>query len=341
MKVTARDVAKKAGVSVATVSYVINNGPRPVTEGTRQKVLDAIRELGYRPNRIARGLTLNRTETIGVVVSNIANNFIGEVIRGIDSVLRPNNYSIFVCNTDEEIELERHFLNLLLGQRVDGIIAAATSRQWDVLGVAEEIHTPIVFVDRKFDGLAGPFVGVDNLKGAYQGVEHLVKCGHQRIGMIAGYPRLSSIQERQRGFHQAMADNGLSVDPEWIIESSLTVDDARLAARRILSAQTPPTALFANTNLLALGTLLGIKDIGLKCPDDVALIAFDDHPWAEVCDPPLTVIRQPAMKIGQEAAKLLLKRIDGSETENTQVILPSELVIRNSCAGPTRPSERK
>lgn len=330
--VTIKDVAKRADVSIKTVSRVLNNEPL-VKASTRDRVMQAIKELGYRPNQIARGLLTSRTETIGIVVSNITNNFIGEVIRGIESVTSEANYSLIVCNTDQKAEEENRYLDVLLRHQVDGIITAATSQQWASLTEAEKHRTPIVFLDRKFEGMDGPFVGVDNVEGAFVGVNHLINCGHKRIGMIAGLPYLSSMRERRTGFERALATHGLPIRTEWIVESSLTIDEGRIAARKILSMPEPPHALFVSTNLLALGTLLALKDLGLRCPEDLALVAFDDHPWAEVSNPPLTVVRQPARAIGQEAAQLLLSLlIDGDEVRRTQILLPPELIVRESCA---------
>ena len=204
---TINDVAKRAGVSKATVSHVINN-TRFVEEETRQRVLQAIAELGYRPSSVARSLTTKRTETIGVIISDASNYFFGEVLLGIEDVLRPANYGLIVCNTAEILEREAHYLDLLLRQRVDGIIAAATSQRWDILAQAEVQHTPIVFVDRSFEGLGGPFVGVDNKGGAYLGTRHLIEFGHRQIGILA-----SADQARAA---RALLDQWPYLDPERV-----------------------------------------------------------------------------------------------------------------------------
>lgn len=327
--VTIIDVAKEANVSIKTVSRVLND-EQYVKDSTREAILVAIESLGYRPNKVARSLSRSRTETIGIVVSNIANNFIGQVIRGIEDITRETNYSFIVCNTDEQLEQENNYLDLLLRHRVDGIIAAAASQKWEALGEAEKQSTPIVFLDRRFEGMEGSYVGVDNVDGAYKGTSHLIECGHKKIGVISGHSRLSSMRGRITGYRRAMSDNSLPINPEWIVESNLQVDEARQAARKILSLPDPPSALFANTNILALGALLALKDLDLRCPSDVAIVGFDDHPWAEVCDPPLTVICQPAREIGQTAAKILLGLVDGETSIITQIRLRSELIIRQS-----------
>ena len=202
---TISDVAKRAYVSKSTVSHVIN-GTRVVDAETKRRVLAAIADLGYRPNSVARSLTTRRTGTIGMIVSDASNQFFGDMLRGVEDVLRPANYALIVCNTDEALEREEHYLNLLLGQRVEGIIAAATSQKWAALTLAEASHTPIVFVDRRFEGLEGPYVGANNVQGAHQGTRHLIDCGYREIGILAGFQRLSSMSERLHGFRLALAE---------------------------------------------------------------------------------------------------------------------------------------
>lgn len=327
---TINDVAKRAGVSKTTVSHVINN-TRFVEEETRQRVLQAIAELGYRPSTVARSLTTNRTETIGVIVSDASNYFFGEVLLGIEDVLRPANYGLIVCNTAEILEREAHYLDLLLRQRVDGIIAAATSQRWDILAQAEVQHMPVVFMDRSFEDLNGPFVGVNNKRGAYLGVRHLIECGHRQIGILAGFQRLSTMRERLAGFRQALQEHDIPLPEKWVVTSPLSIEAGREAMRQILSLPERPTAVFLNNNLLSLGALLAIKELGLRCPEDIALVGFDDHPWAAVSGPPLTVVRQPAQQLGQVAAQMLLDLINGEQPPESRVILDCEVISRQSC----------
>ena len=329
---TITDVASKAFVSKATVSHVLNN-TRFVEDETRQRVLTAIAELGYRPNALARSLTTRRTGTIGMIVSDATNNFFGELLRGAEDVLRPANYALIVCNTDEILEHEEHYIDLLLGQRVEGIIAAATSQQWAVLDEAALRHVPIVFVDRRFDGLQGPFVGADNVAGARLGTSHLIEAGHREIGIIAGFQRLSSMRERLDGFKQALALHDIPLPPEWVVSCPLSIEDGRQATLQILSLPERPSALFVNNNFLMLGALEAVKDLGLRCPEDISLLGFDDHPWASVCAPPLSVVRQPAREIGRTAAEMLCALIDGRQIEKSRIELGCELVLRQSCCG--------
>jgi LacI family transcriptional regulator len=324
---TMTDVAERAGVSKATVSHVLNR-TRFVQEETRRRVLQAIAELGYRPSVVARSLTTKRTQTVGVLISDVSNHFFAEVLCGVDDVLMPESYSLVACNTGETPEREAHYLDLLLQQRVDGLIAAAASQRWEVLTEFEQQHMPVVFVDRHFEGLRGPFVGVNNQQGAYLGTSHLIRCGHRKLGILAGDTRPSSLRERLEGFCLALQEHGIPLRKEWMV---VAPPDAREAIRRLLMLEDRPSALFCSVSGLSLAALSGLHELGLRCPDDVALVGFDDHPWAVVTDPPLTVVRQPARKLGQTAARVLLALIRGQEPPETPIILECELVVRQSC----------
>lgn len=328
-RATITDVAQRANVSKATVSHVINN-TRYVEAETRQRVLQAITALGYRPNALARSLTTQRTGIIGMVISDASNLFFGEMLLGVEQVLRPNNYGLIVCNTNEVLEQEDHYLELLLNQRVDGIIAAATSQHWQSLTAAEIQHTPIVFVDRTFKDLAGPYVGVDNQQGAYIGTSYLIERGYRQLGILAGLPRLSTMRERLAGFQQALTEHGLDLPAAWVASSDLTIAAGRVATHQLLDLPTPPKAIFVNNNLLTLGALHAFKERKLRCPEEIALIGFDDHPWAAVSNPPLTVIRQPAHQVGQVAAEMLFGLLNGEEPVAQRRLLGCELVVRQS-----------
>ena len=324
------DVAARAGVSKTTVSHVIN-ATRVVEEETRQKVLRAIQELNYRPSAAARSLTTKRTGTVGVVISDSSNPFFGELLLGVEEVLRPQNYAVIICNTNETLEYEAHYLNLLLNQRVDGIIAAATSQPWIELSKAETQHTPVVFVDRAFDNLDGFFVGVNNKAGAYQGTQHLIQCGYRKIGILAGLDRLSTMRERLDGYCQALRDAGLPIHQEWIIPSQLSVEGGRQAMHQLFNQPEMPEAIFINNNLLALGALLEMRGFNEDRIKEIGIVCFDDHPWAAVSCPPLTVVRQPTRKIGQISGEMILALINSQPVPEKRVILDCELVERQSC----------
>lgn len=327
---TISDVAKRAFVSKTTVSHVLND-TRFVSPETKRRVLDAIAELGYVPSRAARSLTTKRTGIVGMIISDASNQFFGEVLRGVEDILEPKNYGLIVCSTDEVLRREAHYLDLLLSQQVEGIIAAATSQKWQELLRVEARRTPIVFVDRSFQGMPGPYVGVDNCGGAYQATRHLIETGRRRLGIIAGFLRLSTMRERLEGFKSAMREAGAALSEERIVTCALEVEAGRQATAQILSLSERPDALVTNNNLLTLGALLALKEMGLRCPEDLALIGFDDHPWARVCEPSLSVVRQPSRQMGQVAAEMLCTLIDGGQLTAREVRLDCELVLRDSC----------
>jgi LacI family transcriptional regulator len=331
MRATIRDVALRAGVSKSTVSHVVN-GTRFVETETKARVLQAIADLGYRPSTVARSLTTNRTHTIGVIVSDTSNHFFGELIRGIERVMHPARYNLVVCNTDETLEREEHYLNLLLAHQVDGIIAAATTHRWEAVESAALQQCPIVFVDRHFEGLDDyPYIGVDNAAGAYEGTRHLIRCGYRDIGILAGFQRLSSMRERLEGFQRALEEQNIRIPDSWVATSPLGAEAGREAARQLLSLPQRPRAIFVNNNFLSLGALLAIQDLKLRCPEDIALVGFDDHPWAVVTNPPLTVIRQPVCDLGEQSARLLLGCINGDTPVERRTMLKCELIVRKSC----------
>jgi LacI family transcriptional regulator len=324
------DVARRAGVSKSTVSHVVNN-TRFVEEDTRRLVLDAIRDLNYRPSSVARSLTTNRTGTVGIIASDITNNFFAEIVRGVEDILGPAGYGLILCNLDEKSEREKHYLELLSRQRVEGVIAAAATQHWDDSAEIEAQGTPIVFVDRKFAGMDSAFVGVDNIGGAYAAASHLLSAGHHALGVVTGFKTLSTMCERLDGVTKALNEHSLDLRQDWVLEGAQRSDEVRQSIVELLSKPDRPTAIFATTNVLTLATLLALRDLGLRCPQDVALIGFDDHPWAVVTTPAISVVRQPTRELGREAAKMLCSKINGDPVEQTTVLLPCSLVLRGSC----------
>ena len=327
---TIQDVARRAGVSTATVSHVLNN-TRFVSGETRESVLNAIHEMNYYPSSIARSLSTRKTHTIGMVVSHITNPFFGEMIRGVVDVITPHNYSLLLCTTEERPNQEEHCFHLLFGRAVDGFIAAAMSRRWAAMRILEAVRAPIVFVDRAFEGMSGPFVGVDNEGGAYQAVSHLIQDGHRALASWPGRRACPRCRSACSGYRRAMGDHGLPCDERLVARGDLGVEEGRRCALDLLSSSFCPTAIFCNNNFLTLGTLLALRQSDRKCPDDVALAVFDDHPWAAVASPALTAVRQPDYEVGRTAAILMLRRLAGEPVAEERVVLQTELIVRESC----------
>lgn len=328
-RITMQDVAEQAGVSKATVSHVINE-TRYVEEATKERVQDAIRALGYRPNVAARSLTTQRTRVIGLIVSDVTNTFFGEIMLGVEDVLIANGYSLMVCNTSEVLEREAYYIDILLRQGVDGIIAAATSQNWDALNEAAKLNIPIVMLDRTFDNAKSPYVGVNNKYGAYLGTKHLIDRGYREIGILSGFQRLSTMRERLSGFEMALSEAGLPLRQRWCVDSHLSIEDGQSAMQALMAQDERPQAVFVCNNLLSLGALMGLQDLDLRCPRDVAIVGFDDHPWAQVSSPPLTVVRQPTYRIGETAAHKVLQALNGDQDDIPSALFNCELVLRRS-----------
>ena len=320
----------RAGVSTATVSYVLN-GTRPTAEATRARVLATARELGYYPSAIARSLKTRSTGTLGLMLSDIRNPFFTAIVRGIEDVANANGINLIVCNSDENEQKAEAYLQLLLAKRVEGLILAPTGRVAPMLEPFLAMGIPVMLIDRIAPGITLPFVGVDNVQGARQAVAHLLEDGHRRIGIVAGLPAVSTSDHRLEGYRHALIDFGVGTDPALIRVGHSSVRGGEEAARNLLSLPEPPTALFTTNNLMTLGALKAFAQLGLRCPDDVSLCGFDDHEWAEIFSPPLTVVRQPTYEVGTTAAQLLVRAIRGEKLTSEPILLKTSLVIRASC----------
>lgn len=332
---TIRDVAKRAGVSVATVSYVIN-GSKPVAPETAARVRQAMEELDYHPNAVAQSLRTRTTHVIGVVVSDIANPFFAALVRGAEDYARQNGYSLIICNTNERLENERTYLDLLYRRRVDGLLLAPTGKNDDLIGRLIDRGMKLVLIDRTLPNHKAPAVLSRNEEGAYQATSHLIAYGHTEIGVVLGLPDVSTTRERFEGYRRALREHGLEPSPRLEVYGYSRVAGAREACLALLSRPDPPTAIFAMNNLMTIGVMQAIRQLGLRCPDDVSVVGFDDFEWAEAFDPPLTTVAQFPYEIGRQAAELLLSLLSGEEVEGEVKRLPVELRVRGSVAPPGR-----
>ncbi|MBC7099150.1 LacI family DNA-binding transcriptional regulator [Candidatus Bipolaricaulota bacterium] len=327
---TIRDVAARAGVSVATVSYVIN-GTKPVAPETAARVRRAMEELDYHPDASAQSLRTRTTHVIGVVVSDIANPFFATLVRGAEDCAREHGYSLLICNTAEDLENERIYLSLLSRRRVDGLLLAPTGKNDELIGRLIDRGMNIVFIDRTPPHLQAPAVLSQNEAGAYQATCHLIERGHRRIGIVLGLPDVSTTAERLRGYRRALAHYGLELDEDLLVYGRSQVAGAREACLALLSRPNPPTAIFATNNLMTIGAMQAIRKLSLRCPEEVSVVGFDDFEWAEAFDPPLTTVAQDPYGIGQQAVGLLLGLLSG-DRKPEQVRLPVELRVRGSVA---------
>ena len=327
-----KDVARVAGVSISTVSRVLTGSPL-VNEETRVRVQRAMDELDYRPNRVARRLRRDtaRASLIGLIVPDIQNPFFAELVRGVESVAQQHGYMLFLGNSDEDPAQERRYLDLMRAESVDGLILPASSDSAQVVAALGRQGIPVVCVDRRLPRVALDTVIADNVHGAYEAIAHLLRIGHRRIGYIGGRPQLSTSQERLEGYRLALQEHGLAFDASLVREGDSRQAGGRALAGELLRLDRPPTALFVGNNLMTLGALETIHLLGLRIPEEIAIVSYDDIPWALALDPPLTAVRQPGHEIGRRAAELLLQRIADPKRSTTLLVLQPELVVRQSC----------
>lgn len=329
---TARDIARAAGVSTSTVSHVLN-ATRWVSPELRQRVLAAADELGYEPDALARSLRVRRSNTIGLVISDISNPFFTAVVRGVQDVVQARGYALILSNSDEDPDKEAGYLRVLTSRRVDGIILAPAGVAHPYLSGLAESGFPLVFLDREVRGLQVAAAVLDNARAARDAMDHLLRLGHRRIAMIAGRPQISSTEERIVGYRSALENAGLEYDESLVGSGGSRIGEARSAAEKLLALKPRPSALFVTNNLMTIGAMGGIRSGGLRVPEDLSLAAIDDFNWADVFEPRLTTVAQPTYELGRIAADLVLRRIAGDlDAGTTRVVLPGHLIIRDSTA---------
>jgi LacI family transcriptional regulator len=341
MSVTIHEVARRAGVSKMTVSRVINGGKR-VSAETRQRVEQAIADLAYVPNSLARGLSRRKAGTLALIVPDVANPFFMLIVRGAEDVARRSGYRVILCNTESDLAREYVYLQEMLAHRVEGLLIAPVSDQSRRhLRRLEQHGVPFVLIDRSIEGLECDLVQGDSVGGARRLAEHLIGLDHRRIAMIAGQLDVSTSRDRLRGYREALEAAGLGWDATIVFESNFAIDGGYQATQQLLQLDPRPTAVLAVNNLVALGVVQAARERGLEIPGDMALVCFDDIEHASIICPFLTVMAQPAETFGTIATQLLLEHIAGRAPERRrQVVLTAEMIVRESCgAGRTTAEE--
>ncbi|MFD7501099.1 LacI family DNA-binding transcriptional regulator [Streptomyces sp. NPDC059850] len=329
-----KDVAQRAGVSVATVSRVLNDHPAVRTD-TRDKVLAAVADLGYRPNAVARSLRTHQTRALGLVISDVLNPFFTELARSVEDAARDRGYSVVIGNADERPDLQDHHVRTLVDRRIDGLLVSPTDGGSPLMLDAARAGTPMVFVDRWIEGEGldeVPVVRTDGGGAVRDLVAHLHALGHRRLAIIAGPAATTTGRERVDAFRSALREFGLALPADYIGQGDFQADSGRRVTARFLDLPQPPEAVFAADNLMALGAMDEIRSRGLRVPDDVALAAFDDIPWFVHTDPPITAIAQPTGDLGHAAVRALIDRVEGRPAAS--VTLSARLVPRRSCGEP-------
>ena len=299
-----KDVAEHAGVGIGTVSRVMTNSGA-VSAETRRRVEESARLLNYRPSALGRGLRHQRTTNIGLIVADISNSFYGEFAEAVLRTARSTGRRVIVCSSDEDVTLERDYIDLLIEERVEGVIAFPTGGNVDAWRSAQQLGINLVFADRTVDELPVPAVLVDHHAGSRALTEYLIALGHRRIGYLGGQLSLTSGRLREDGYRDACRRAGVEVDEDLIIRGHFTRDTAHASATRLLQVPERPSALIASNNVLGEAALAALRDNGLGVPDDMSFVMFDDPPWASIVHPAVTVLAQPVTTMGQTAARLV------------------------------------
>ena len=332
---TIKDIATKAGVSVATVSYVINN-TRWVHEDKRRRVLEAIKELNYVPNAVARGLRIQKSNAISLIVSNITNPFYPDLARACEQVAAKHGYTVNVVNTDDDRGKLHEALNQLRGGRADGaVITSALPENRDEIEQLLKEGYPLVLASRLLDGLKVDSVAADNRNGAIMAVRYLMSLGHRKIAFISGVKHSYINETRVEGYLHAMEEAGIRLYREWLTSGHGLYEPSYQAARMLLQLppRKRPTAILCLTDLGAYGVLDAAKDMGVSVPDDLAVIGFDDLFFSGLRHIQLTTIRVPRHEMSALATEMLFSRMADRNLEPRTVILPVELVVRKTCGG--------
>jgi len=331
-KITIADVAKQADVSRATVSRVLNNN-ETVNPILQDRVLSAVETLGYRPNRIAQRLRSNTSDVIGVIVSDIQSPFFVSVVRGIEDTAYANEMNIVLCNADEDLERQQTYLSYLQAEKVAGIIVSPTwhMNESNELEMFRDSGIPIILMDRVVQNYQFDTVSVDNVDGAYTATKHLIDIGYHDIAILGGNVKLSTGRGRYDGYVKAMQEAQLPIKQEYVMFGNFTEIDGYRLTKDMMSQAKPPQAIFVNNNLSTMGALKAIRELGLRMPQDIAVVGFDDIPMATELITPLTVVAQPTQEIGEEAVRLLLRRLNSPEASIQSLLLQTQLIIRESC----------
>ncbi|WP_285397222.1 LacI family DNA-binding transcriptional regulator [Lysinibacillus sp. fls2-241-R2A-57] len=329
---TIKDIAKKAGVSITTVSRVLNQKEEGMSQQTREKILKVMEEVDFQPNQFARGLVTKQSKTFGLIVPNISNPYFPELCRGVEDEANEREYSLIICNSDDRSDKEKRYLRLLEEQQVDGIIFSAK----DYLDPSDEeqlsrAKIPFVLIDRGKNEKKHSCVFLDNDKGGYLAGKHLIELGHRKIGCIIGPRSISLTIERLEGFKRALSESGVELLPAHIIEGNFQMEMAYDKSKDLLMKK-EVTAIFAFNDVMAFGVYRMAHELGIQIPTELSIVGFDDIPFVSVLIPKLTTIRQDTYQMGREAVKLLIQKLENAETKS--VMFNPTLIVRESSTSP-------
>lgn len=327
---TMKDIARLAGVSTSTVSHVINKS-RFVSDEIAERVNNAAQQLNYAPSALARSLKMNRTKTIGMLVTTSTNPFFGEVVKGVERSCYHKGYNLILCNTEGDNQRMKASINTLLQKRVDGLLLMCSTLEGERLDVFDRYpDIPVVVMDWGPILFASDKIQDNSLQGGYMAAKHLIECGHREIGCITGPLIRHQAQMRYEGYKRALAEAGLGIHPDWIIESDFECEGGYQAFEKLYERGKLPSALFVCNDMMAMGVIQAASQRGLRVPDDLSLIGYDDVHIAKFMTPALTTIHQPKYRLGKAAVDTLLYRLENPDTTAQVVQLEPTLVVRSS-----------
>ncbi len=340
--ITIKDVAKKAGVSIATVSHVINK-TRYVSKETKEKVIEAINELDYFPNVIAKSLRGKKTGTIGLILCDMLNPFFSEILHGIEAFLSEEGYDLLLTNTNYIVEKENKASEMFYSKSVDGVIIALGGNNSRPIEYLLARNIPVVLIDKIIPELKVDAVIVNNVEGSRNLINHVVKIGHSRIGIISGPTHSYTGMERLNGYYQSMRENSLPIEDDLIKIGDFKEESGYILANELINMDNPPTIIYVCNNMMALGAMRALYERKIDIPKDMGIVIFDDLPWFPYVKPPLTVIAQPLFDLGKEAVKILIQRIK-KKTKRVKpeiIILEPKLLVRESAGELLSPNNIK
>ncbi|MCO6450095.1 MAG: LacI family DNA-binding transcriptional regulator [Caldilineales bacterium] len=328
---TMRDVAERAGVSVTSVSHVINE-TRAVSDELRARILAAMSELEYQPNRLARSLRSGKSQTIGIIIPDNSNPFFAEVVRGVEATSFAYGYSLILCISNADLEKEEHYIGVLIEKQVDGILFMAVGASTNQILSLQQRRVPVVVVDREVAGVAVDTVLADNARGGWLATRHLLELGHKCIACITGHNAFSLSAERVDGYRRALHDADIPPDEALIVPGDFSFASGYDAIQHLLALRDAPTAVFACNDYMAVGAICAAVEMGRLVPADLSVIGFDDVLLTSFTNPPLTTIAQPCYDMGVAAATLLLERMHDPELPTRRQTLGIDLKVRGSTA---------
>ncbi|MFU2315409.1 DNA-binding transcriptional regulator CytR [Rahnella sp. PCH160] len=330
---TMKDVAEQAGVSTATVSRALMN-PEKVSASTRQKVDQAVMAVGYSPHALSRNLKRNESRTILVIVPDICDPFFADLIKGIERTAAESGYLVLIGDCAQQNQQEKTFINLIITKQIDGMLLLGSDLPFDASKEEQRNLPPMVMANEFAPELELPTVHIDNLTAAFEAVHYLLNLGHQRIACIEGPKHMPLCQYRSQGYIQALRRNGISVENALTAQGDFSYESGAQAVIALMSLPSPPTAIFCHNDIMAIGAMFQAKKMGLRIPQDLSVVGFDDIKASQFTDPPLTTVAQPRFQLGRQAMLLLLEQLQGNPVQNGSLLLDSELVVRESTAAP-------